>query len=322
MEGVHSTGAGLLPRLLADAERHAADGRVREAFVLLRWASRVAPPASLPVVLLAYHRVRAARKQVGGAAVGKLAAEALRLSPRPAAGAGVASDALGFPVPRFPTRAPELDPEAFVPAPRIVEPPSRTRSPAPAVRPHSGRATRRQAAAVLLLAAVLAMLCFAPETARKVGVRLTGEKEVEVAAEAALRAGEPARALAITDEVSDPPPEVILIRARSLLALGDTSDGAAALSAVAAHPLASAMERSEAARLLGMIPESQDAAADAYLRAFSAGLPLEEWRAVAESLERAGRPEQARRVRELWQRQVPSSAVQQMPVVSPPPGPR
>lgn len=302
MDASHPGEAGLAPRLLADAERHAAEGRVREAYVLLRWASRITPPGSVPALLLAYHRIRAARPS-DAAASSELAPDAAStVSPRPhrlsASTARVDSDALGFPVPRFPTRAPELDPGAFVPAPRIAEPPAVSRLPVSVTRPHPVRPTRGRAVAVLVLAA-LGALAIAPDAVHDLGAHVWGERNAAAGAGEALRAGEPARALVMTEELRDPGPDVLLVRARAFLALGDSSAGAAALSAAAAHALASGSQAGEAARLLAEIRGREKAAADAYLRAFSAGLPPEQWPGAADALDRAGRRAEARRIREL-----------------------
>jgi hypothetical protein len=150
----------------------------------------------------------------------------------------------------------------------------------------------------LLVLAVLGAFALAPDAVPDLAARYRGKRSV-AGAEEALRAGEPARALSITGEVGDPGTDVLLVRARAFLALGDTSAGAATLLAAAAHPRASGSQAGEAARLLAEIPGRENAAADAYLHAFAEGLPPEQWPMAAAALERAGRWEHARRLREI-----------------------
>lgn len=282
--------SGILPRLLADADAHASAGRVREATVLLRWASRVAAPEFRTLVLLAWRHVDSVRRDTGGAAAGRPA------SPEHRPDADIERGRIGLPIPRFPTRRPELDVGAFVPAPRHAE--QQPLAPPPAAAPAYRGARRRRWVAAVVLASSMAALAVAPHRAVWSG-RLSGAARAEEEAAAALRAGDPARAAAIAQSVADPPPALILIRGRALLVLGDTSAGAAALAAAASHPLAGPETAGAAAHILGSLPGRDQVAADAYLAAVAAGLPREDWPVAAEVLQRAGRPGQARRLREM-----------------------
>lgn len=294
--GSEATPTPLVLRLVSDAEARAAAGGVREALVLLRWASRICPEAVLPVVLLAYHRVRATR--LGTPApppVGGMPTHAGReVQIVPEIDGRVRSDALGFPMPRFPTAPPAIDAGSFVPAPRGL----------PVHRAHpaetSSRTTpvrRRTTLAPVLLAAAAAAVLLAPQAGPLLG-RLRSDAGLAEPGAMAMRSGEPRRALA---ETTTPvrTPKVLLVRGRAFLALGDSASALACLDSAAAHPLASADDARRAAELLGLIPGGEQAAADAYLRAFEAGLAWEHWGAASDALERAGRRQQARRLRAL-----------------------
>ena len=294
----------LVKRLLADAEEKAAEGRVREGYVLLRWASRLAPRNVVPVVLLTYHRLRTAGQvrevEVGDRGLSRRAASGLSVSA--SCGGGVTADALGFPVPRFPTRAPDLDRTAFVPAPRRAEDvglplPPRALPATPSIRvrhPHVGWLA--PALAAFLMAAAASSLV----PARYVPGWIHGVRgDPADAADAALRAGDPSRALALTQGIVEPGPRLLLIRGRAAIATGDTGTGRRAWVAAADHPLASAREAAEAGRLLTRLHGAQTDAANAYLRAFELGLPRDEWMAVAHALERDRRHAQARRLRTM-----------------------
>ena len=283
----------LVERLVSDAETQAAAGRVREALVLLRWASRISPDGVLPVVLLAFHRLRAARPRA--AAVPNIPAppRGARMDVNPGA-EGLPSDALGFPVPRFPTARPVIDADGFVPAPLGVA--IRRVAPAePAFRPTP--APRRAALAPVLLVAAAAALVLAPQ-GEMLMARFRSFKGPAEPGAVALKSGDPGRALSETAAVGRTPP-VLLLRGGAFLALGDTAAALASLDSAAANPEASADEARQAAELLGRLPGGEDSAADAYLRAFEAGLAREHWGAAAEALERAGRSQQARRLRDL-----------------------
>jgi hypothetical protein len=305
MTPIETAEPGLVKRLLADAEGKAAEGRIREGFVLLRWASRLAPLHVVPVVLLTYHRLRTAGQGRVPEAEERVIPErgASALGSRVPLAGGVAADALGFPVPRFPTRAPDLDRTAFVPAPRHAE----EVRPAPARSLHAAPAHGRRPAvgwlapalAVTVIAAA-AGLVRCPTGTRHLPEWMQGLRgDPADAADAALRAGDPARALALTQDVADPGPRLLLIRGRAALALGDTAGGCAAVQSAAAHPLVDARGAWEAAELLAGFPGRETAAAEAYLRAFSLGLPPEKWEAVARALDRDDRKQQAARVRGL-----------------------
>lgn len=296
-QGSEATPTPLVLRLVSDAEARAAAGGVREALVLLRWASRICPDAVLPVVLLAYHRVRATHlgataaphPPVGGMPpYVRREVEAARDD-----GGRVRSDALGFPVPRFPTAPPSIDAGFFVPAPRRLAVhragPTETAS-------RATPAARRTMLAPVLLAAAAAVF-LAPQ-AGPVLSRLRSHAGLEEPGAMAMRSGEPRRALAETTAPARTP-RVLLVRGRAFLALGDSADALACLDSAAAHPQASAEDGRQAAELLGGVPGGEQAAADAYLLALEAGLTREHWGAAADALERAGRPQQARRLRTL-----------------------
>lgn len=296
-QGSEVTPTPLVLRLVSDAETRAAAGGVREALVLLRWASRISPDAVLPVVLLAYHRVRATR-------LGTAAAPHPRVSHGPPHGARdvevapdiggrVRSDALGFPMPRFPTVPPAIDSGSFVPAPRGLAVhragPTETAS-------RATPAARRTMLAPVLLAAAAAVL-LAPQAGPLLS-RLRSHAGLAEPGAVAMRSGEPRRALAETTAPARTP-TVLLVRGRAFLALGNSAAALACLDSAAAHPQASAEDGRQAAELLSGVPGGEQAAADAYLLALEAGLAREHWGAAADALERAGRPQQARRLRGL-----------------------
>lgn len=289
---VHEAGHAFVLRLLADAERHAAEGRSREAMLLLGWASRGASHDALPAVLLAYHRIRAttlATASAGSAAgQGGAGLPGVPRGPRQ-----VGTDALGFPVPRFPTRVPELDCGAFVP---IIRAPA----PAGAVRKHAGvqppRVQRRLSAATVAGAVAITLLAYGAIWLRaSTGVSFDPMAEVE----AALREGDAAQALALIERIPEPPPGLLVLRGRTRLTLGDTLLAASDFRAAAADPRASPAEALEAARVLATISGEGDAAADAYVDAFSAGLPPEQWGEVIDALRKVGRVGEAGRVAAL-----------------------
>lgn len=289
-----ATAQPLVERLVSDAETQAAAGRVREALVLLRWASRISPDGVLPVVLLAFHRLRAARPRDAAVPNVPPPPRCARVDVNPGAD-GRPSDALGFPVPRFPTARPVIDAEGFVPAPRALAI-RRVAAAEPTFRPTP--VPRRAALApVLLVAAAAAALVLAPQ-GEMLMARFRSFKGPAEPGAVALSSGDPGRALSETAAVGRTAP-VLLLRGRAFLALGDTAAALASLDSAAANAEASADEARRAAELLGQLPGGEDSAADAYLRAFEAGLGREHWDAAAEALERAGRSQQARRLRDL-----------------------
>jgi hypothetical protein len=282
-------------RLLGDAEVLAKRGRRREALVLLRWVGRVAPPEAMPLVLLTYQRLRVDVPATRPAPT--RTALARERSEDTAGMAGVAADRLGFPVPRFPTRAPSVDPTAFVPRPPATVHPRESPQWAPAEPPaRPPRRSNPRRWGILALAAIVAVVALAPGTRRQVEAVIARADDPTGAAEAALRDGDPARALAVSDGSAEPRARLLVIRGRAFLALGDTSAALTAIRAAAAHPLASAPDLRDAGELLESVGQLK-AAADAYLRSFSAGLPPEEWPEVVRALERAGRHDQASRLR-------------------------
>lgn len=291
-----ATAQPLVERLVSDAETQAAAGRVREALVLLRWASRISPDGVLPVVLLAFHRLRAARPRAAAVPTIPASPRGARLDVNPGSD-GLPSDALGFPVPRFPTARPVIDADGFVPAPlgvaiRRVAPAEPTFRPTPA--------PRRAALAPVLLVAAAAALVLAPQ-GEMLMARFRSFKGPAEPGAVALSSGDPGRALSETAAVGRTAP-VLLLRGGAFLALGDTAAALASLDSAAANPAASADEARQAAELLGRLPGGEHSAADAYLRAFEAGLAREHWGAAAEALERAGRSQQAGRMRDLSER--------------------
>ena len=282
-------------RLLADAEVLAKRGRRREALVLLRWAGRVAPPEAMPLVLLTYQRLRADVPATRPAPT--RTALAREPSGDTAGIVGMAADPLGFPVPRFPTRAPSVDPTAFVPRPPAMVLPRESTQWAPAEPPAPPpRRPNSRRWGILALAATVAVVALAPGARRQVEAVVARAKDPTGAAETALRDGDPARALAASAGSTEPRARLLVIRGRAFLALGDTSAALTAIRAAAAHPLASAPDLRDAGGLLERVGQL-DAAADAYLRSFSAGLPSDEWPEVVRALERAGRHDQASRLR-------------------------
>lgn len=286
----------LVERLVSDAETQAAAGRVREALVLLRWASRISPDGVLPVVLLAFHRLRAAGLRP--AAVPHIPALGAPPPGAPAdaspGGRGVPSDALGFPVPRFPTAPPAIDADGFVPAPRRV---AVRRFPSAEQTLPPTPAPRRSVLAPVMAVAAAAALVLAPQ-AEALMARFRSYAGPAEPGAVALSRGDPGRALSETAAVGRTA-AVHLLRGGAFLALGDTAAALASLDSVAANPRASADEARQAAELLGRLSGGEESAADAYLRAFEAGLGREHWGAAAEALERAGRSQQAGRMRDL-----------------------
>lgn len=274
----------LVSRLVADAESSAGSGRYREALVLLRWASRICADEVLPTVLLAYHRVRAARPPEAGWRRGSEAA-ADGVHPQDGERRAVHSDQLGFPVPRFPTGPLTIDTGGFVPAPRggAVRGPARGASPAPV------RQQRRSG--VLPLAVVAAGLLAVGWSG--IGRPAGGWGGLLQHTPFGSHNGDPSTGAGATT------PAVLLARGTALLAAGDTGAAVVTLDSASAHAAASYQDARQAAELLGRLPGEETRAAEAYLRAFEAGLPREEWDAVAAALERAGRLQQAERLRSL-----------------------
>ncbi len=287
-------GSDLLVRLLGDAETLATNGRPGDAFVLLRWASRITPPDGLPVVLLAYQRIRI----VGSAARDPQTPIASGATDEPSLGGpGIASDQLGFPVPRFPMRVPSIDARAFVPANpvRVTVSAAYADESRPAVR----RRGRMRSRLILGIAAVAVGGVLNPERVRHVveALPLARSADPSEEAEAALRADDPRRALSV-GPVSHPSARLRLIRGRAFLAIGDSAAAEAELVLAAADPRADDQQCRAAGEVLGGMGRIE-AAADAYLRAFSAGLPPDRWPEVIAALEHAGRRDQASRLREM-----------------------
>jgi hypothetical protein len=84
---------------------------------------------------------------------------------------------------------------------------------------------------------------------------------------------------------------------RTAIAEGDTSSAVRYLVTGAAadgHPGDVAWQ---AAMLLEQLPNQEGAAATAYLRAFAAGAPPDRWPRISAALDRAGRSDEARRIR-------------------------
>lgn len=280
-----------ISRLLADAEAEAAAGRAAHALILLRWASRISPEPLVPLVLLTHHRIRGSLRAPRAGPAGETG------SPPPEFGAAENPDVFGFPRPRFPTRAPALDEVAFIPAPARPHLVGPTRldeggGGAPVRMPRLGL--------VLVLAGGLAAATMAliPGSFTRGGAGdqhdLAGEQ---------LRAGRPDLALATTGSLPQRLPRTHLIRAEAYLLLGDSAAAAASLDSAASHPGATVGQLRAAAQSLSML-DRRDAAADAATRALAAGLPRAEWTTVAEMLDRAGRRDQAQRLRQLTAQKV------------------
>lgn len=291
------SGVDLHVRLLADAERFARHGRRGEAFVLLRWASRVVAREAMPLVLLSYQRVRVEASEAELRRSPQLAEEGAPVATRQLRGAGIAPDAVGLPVPRFPTRTPSVDSTAFVPVGERVQMANVDHPTVPVPRRRGRRSAR--AALVVGLAALGAGAALRVERLRPLTSWLPVAPGVDTiaAGEAALAHGDPRRALVLTSGASDPSARLRLVRARAFLAIGDTVAAAAELNGAATGP-ATPEDRRRAGEALGRMGHL-DAAADAYLRALEAGLPPERWHEAGEALERAGRREQAGRLRSM-----------------------
>lgn len=272
-------------RLLVDAEAEAAAGRFDHALVLLRWASRISPEPLVPLVLLSHHRIRGSRRPHSPTPANDAA------PPGVDASGDKDRDVFGFPRPRFPTRPPALDDQAFVPAP--------TRTPLVRRPTHvdgTGTNVRRRDVAVIVTLAVAiaaASVALGSESFKR---RAAGDQN-DLAGEQ-LAAGRPDLALATTGALPQRLPETHLLRAEAYMRLADSAAAAASLDSAAAHPRATLAELRGAAQGLLMLNRA-GAAADAYTRALAAGLPRGEWAAVAEMLDRAGRADQARRLRDL-----------------------
>lgn len=286
------SGSDLLVRLLCDAEALAKNGRQGDAYLLLRWASRIAPPEGLPVVLLAYQRIRLEGSVSGHAGVPIDGGEAER---RPIRGAGIASDPLGFPVPRFPTRVPSVDASSFVPATPVDVTPAK----ASAGESRPGGRTRISSGLILCIGLLAVAGALSPGTVRRLveAHPLARSADPSEAAEAALRSGDPRRALSL-GSVPEPSARLRLIRGQALLAIGDSAAAESELVRAAADARADDQVCIAAGEILGRMGRVE-AAADAYLRAFSAGLQPERWPDVVAALERAGRRDQAGRLRDL-----------------------
>jgi hypothetical protein len=241
----------LLDRLLTDAGVRADRGESREAHALLAWAATIAPRGMMPRVLLAFHRVRAASPPGAGERV-------------PVPVPPVESDRLGFPVPRFASRPPELDRKAFVPAPRF--------QPDRLATDRSGREDRSR------------------ESGRRArGVLITVVLGAAVAGTLLMQL-QPGVA---------PEPQALIVRGRAHLAVGDTPAAVVSFQRSMAHPAASADDVLASARELAQLRCCAAAAADAYILAMERGVTSDRYPEIAQELERLGRADQAGRVREL-----------------------
>jgi hypothetical protein len=272
----------LLDRLLVDAEARAVRREPREALLLLRWAATIASRAMMPRVLLAFHRVRA------------LHAMSDHSASVPPARSHVESDRLGFPVPRFAIRPPELDRTAFVPAPRFTSGMRIDADGEAGVHPHP------RAPGGGRLVVLLSLVVVATTGAVLLGVRPWGGGGATTeAAAAALRLGNPREAVSILDRFPEPDTRALLVRGQALLALADTPAAALSLQKAVGHPGATAEDVISGARMLARLPCCAAMAADAYIVAFERGIPSERVPEIAQQLERAGRSDQARRIRDL-----------------------
>jgi hypothetical protein len=263
----------LLERLLADAEAAAVRLESRQALVLLRWAATIAPRSTMPRVLLAFHRVRG---------VSATSAEDV-----PARVELVESDRLGFPVPRFASRAPDLDLTAFVPSPRFA-PETIAAGGHARSAPEARSGVRSRKLALLTGAAGLVALLI-----------LVQQESATDAAAQALRLGRPKEALVILGEIPEPDPTALVVRGRAHLAIADTQSAVASFRQSLRHPAATGEEVLAAARELANLPCCGGPAADAFILAVERGVASARYPEIADALDRAGRSEQARRVREL-----------------------
>jgi hypothetical protein len=273
----------LLDRLLVDAEARAARREPREALLLLRWAATIASRTMMPRVLLAYHRIRALNMPLDHQ-------RAAMSEPEP-----VQSDRLGFPVPRFASRPPELDRTSFVPAPRFLpESRSEPRGDA-AAGPRPQARIGGMVSMVILIAATAAAGAVLQHVRPADGARRAAAK----AAAAAVRLGNPNEALAILDRVDDLDPRLLALRGRAHLALADTQAAVAAFKLGVAHRAATAEEMLSGARELARLPCCASAAAEAYMMAFERGIESNRFEEIAKHLDGVGRSDQAVRIREL-----------------------
>lgn len=287
--------ACIVRRILSDAEKAAQEGEAERAYGLLGLALDLADPALVPVVLLAAQTVR---ECVPHAPLPAPARPALVPDAAPAPTLGP----LGYPTPRFPTAPPPLD-RSFIPAQEV---PLRSvvplhRSPVDVPDP---RKRRRGTVRLVAMLGVLAMVgAGAMALEAPLGIRFGEGRLGRV--EAALRAGDPERALATLEALEQrggPGGRIDLLRGRVLLVGGDTTGAVAALSRAATLDAAGGGMAWEAAELLAALPGRTREAADAYLLAFTAGVSRDRWEGVAAAQDRAGRADQARRVRELLER--------------------
>lgn len=208
-------------------------------------------------------------------------------------GVGLPGDALGFPVPRFPTARPMLDADGFVASPRTVAT-RRVVSVDAGVR--SLAMVRRSALAPVLLFAAAAALVLAPQW-EVLTARLRPSHQLAEPAPPLSDAGIPAARFRKRRMWGGPRPCFLCAARRS-----SPSAIARPRSPLWTRPRSTrpqADEARQAAETLARLPGGEDSAANAYLRAFKAGMAKEHWGAAAAALERAGRAEQARRRRAL-----------------------
>jgi hypothetical protein len=90
-----------------------------------------------------------------------------------------------------------------------------------------------------------------------------------------------------------------VVRGRAHLALADTQSAVAAFRQSLTHAAATGDDVLASARELASLSCCGGAAADAYILAVERGVAGDRYAEIADALDRAGRPEQARRVREL-----------------------
>jgi hypothetical protein len=251
-------------RVLADAERAAWAGDGSRARRLLRLAERMAPADGRADVLVAAESVRSAwsgvERQPGPT----------RLPAAPIEGR-----------PRLPQLRPLQDSALLLSVPLVPEP-----APPPMVRREAVSPPRRRLRGPgrrLFACWSLVMLFAVCAYGRATGARV------------AMEAGRPALAVRILGQVHVA--EHFLLRGDARIAAGDTAGAIADYLGAARAAKPEGRAAWEAGSRLVRVPGQENAAAEALLRAYVLGISSDRWESISAALERAGRHEEAQRVR-------------------------
>lgn len=255
--------AASLARVLADAERAAWGGDAERAWCLLRLAERMASSDRMVEMFAAAESVRSGLSSRSGG----------REPPAepPIRGAG------DLRVPRLrPLGEWDRHPEPPATRPPSLRPSARD---VPLPRRRIGRGKRLSGAAVL----VAVLVCVGNWRAVRDGVARV------------VSSSDPQAAVWILGSARDA--RGVLLRGEAKEASGDTAGAVADYVAAGTAGIRPGTIAWEAATRLSRIRGQEAAAADAFLDAYVAGIEPDRWDRIASALDRAGRSDEAERVR-------------------------